>query len=136
MEAGVRDMTYKRNHDTHLERMMNQLADSVLGLPDEAILAEVREAGADPEEEAEQTRLVLDAASQALENVNKRLSDLGHNINPNYWQRGRAGYYNNCLNCGSLVSFTAATGEMKGRALDASCPESGVYTIARREASR
>jgi hypothetical protein len=115
---------------------MDQLAESVLGLSDEAILAETSEAGADPQGEAERTRLVLRQAAKALDNVNKRLSNLGHTINSNDWQAGQWGYHNNCLDCGSLVSFTTATGEMQGEALDEPCPENGQYTIRTRGASR
>jgi hypothetical protein len=129
-------MADKNNHDEHLERIMNQLADSVLGLSDEAILAEVTEAGGDPEEEADRTRLVLREASQALENMNRRLSNLGHTINSSKWQRGHRAYHNECLTCGSSVSFTMDGGEMVGRALNAPCRASGQYTVARREASR
>ena len=115
---------------------MNQLAESVLGLSDEVILAETNEAGADPEQEAERTRLVLRQASKTFDNVNNRLSNLGHAINSNDWRRGQWGYYNNFLNCGSSVSFTTATGEMQGAALDGLCPESDQYLVRRREASR
>jgi hypothetical protein len=45
-------MTDKKTHDERLERLMNQLADSVLMLSDEAVLAETSEVGADPEQEA------------------------------------------------------------------------------------
>jgi hypothetical protein len=114
---------------------MNQLAESVLGLSDEAILAETTEVGADGEQEAERTRLVLRQASKALDNVNTRLSNLGHTINSNDWQRRPWGYQNTCLTCGSLVSFTTATGGMQGGALNGLCPESGQYTIRRREAA-
>jgi hypothetical protein len=116
-------MADKTNHDERLERLMNQLAESVLGLSDEAILAEANEAGADPQREAERTRLVLRQASKVLDDVNNRLSNLGHTINSNDWRRGQRGYHNNCLNCGSSVSFTTATGEMQGEALDGLCPE-------------
>jgi hypothetical protein len=126
----------KKNRDEHLERITNQLAESVLGLSDEAILAETSEAGADPEEEAERTRLVLRQASKALDNVNKRLSNLGHAINSNHWWPEAGGYHNNCLNCGSLVSLITVTGEIQGEAFDAPCSEGGRYTIRRREASR
>jgi hypothetical protein len=129
-------MAHKKDHDEHLERITNHLADSVLGLSDEAIIAETSEAGADPEQEAEATRLVLRQASEALDNVNQRLSNLGHTINPNYWWPGPGEYHNNCLRCGSLVSLTTATGEMQGDAFASPCPESGQYTIRRREASR
>ena len=129
-------MTDKKNADERLERLMNQLAESVLGLSDEAILAETRETGADPQQEAERTRLVLRQASKALDNVNQRLCNLGHTIDSINWWRGQRGYHNNCLKCGALVSFTTATGEMRGDALDGLCPESDQYTIRRREASR
>ena len=129
-------MTDKKNHDERLERLMNQLAESALGLSDEAILAETSEAGADPQQEAERTRLVLRQASKVLDNVNQRLSNLGHTINSNDWWRGQWGYHNICQTCGSFVSFTTATGEMRGDALDGLCPESDQYTIRRREASR
>ena len=115
---------------------MNQLAESVLGLSDEAILAETSEVGTDPEQEAERTRLVLRQVSKALDNVNTRLSNLGHTINSSDWQRRPWGYQNTCLNCGSLVSFTTATGEMQGEAMKGLCPGSGQHAIGRREASR
>ncbi len=44
---------------------MNQLADSVLGLSDEAMAHEIVESGADPDEEAERTRSVLHTISKA-----------------------------------------------------------------------
>jgi hypothetical protein len=129
-------MADKKNHGERLERLMNQLAESVLGLSDEAVFAEATEAGADPKEEAERTHLVLRQASKAFNNVHNRLSNLGHALNSNDWRRGQWGYHNNCLNCDSSVSFTTATGEMQGEALDGVCPESDQYTIRRREASR
>jgi hypothetical protein len=132
----VRNMADKKNHDERLERVMNQLAESVLGLSDEAILAETNEAGADPKQEAERTRLVLRQASKTLDNVNRCLSSLGHTINSNDWCGGKSGYHNTCITCGSLVSFTPATGEMRVEALDGLCSESDQYTIRRREASR
>jgi len=124
------------NHDEKLERIMEQLADSVLELSDEAMLAEITESGADPQEEAERIRLVLRQALETWQSVNKRLSILGHTINSDGWWRGQWGYHNTCVTCGSFVSFTTATGEMRGEALDGLCPESDPYTIRRREASR
>ena len=44
---------------------MNQLADSVLGLSDDATLAETMETGEDPDEEAARTRSVLLKLSKA-----------------------------------------------------------------------
>jgi hypothetical protein len=49
----------------YLEKLMNQLADSVLGLSDDATLDETRETGDDPDEEAERTRSVLLRVSKA-----------------------------------------------------------------------
>lgn len=125
-----------KNHDERLERLMNQLAESVLGLSDEAILAEASQAGVDPEQEVERTRLVFRQASKTLDNVNKRLSNLGHTMNSNDWWRGHWGYDNTCVTCGLFVSFKTATGEMRGDALDGLCPESDQHSIRRREASR
>jgi hypothetical protein len=128
-------MPDKKNRNDHVEKVMNQLADSVLGLSEEAIHAETSEIGADSEQEAERTRLVLRQASKTLDDVNKRLSDLGHAPDSSAWSRGHWGYHNTCVTCGSFVSFTVATGEMRGEALDGVCPESHQYTIRRREAS-
>jgi len=131
-------MIDKMTHDERLEQLMNRLAESVLGLSDEAALAETSEVGADPEQEAERTRFVLRQASKALDNVTERLSNLGHTINSNGWRGGRWGhhFHSTCQTCGSFVSFTPATGEMRGEALDGQCPESGQFAIPRREASR
>ena len=128
-------MGNQRNHDEYLERIMTQLADSVLALSDQDILAEVGEAGADQDEEAERTRIVLREASQKLDHVNTRLSNLGHTINPNSWWRGRSGYHNTCATCGSFVSLTPATGEVRGEALNGRCAEINQHTIHRRKAS-
>ncbi len=130
------NMVSKNNHDDHLEKIMNRLADSVLGLSDEGILAETTEAGGDLQREAERTRSVFRQVLKTLDTVNKRLINLGHTINSNDWYRGHRGYHNTCQTCGSFVSFTPATGEMRGEALDGLCPESDQYTIRRREASR
>ena len=59
MGKEVGEMGNRKTDDERLERVMNQLADSVLSLSDDAILAEVREAGGHPEEEAERTRMLL-----------------------------------------------------------------------------
>src|ERR1019366_5716748 len=127
-------MAYKTSHDGQ-QRIMDHLADSVFELSDEEILAEVRESGADPEQEAERTRLVLRQASDTWESENERLSHFGHTINQNYWRCVEGIYHNNCLNRGSTVSFTTATGEMRGDALVGLCPENA-DTIKKREASR
>jgi hypothetical protein len=129
-------MADRKNHNECLDRVMNELAESVLELSDEGILVETSEAVGDPQREAERARLVLQQALKSLDNVNKRLSNLGRTINSNDWRPGRWSYHNHCLSCGSLVSFTTAAGDMQGEAVDGLCPESGRYPIRRREASR
>jgi hypothetical protein len=136
MGAEGRKMADNTNHDWHLETIMNQLGDSVLALSDDGIRAEVSEGGADPDEEAERTRTVLHESLQKLENVNRRLSNLGHTVYSNGWHRGRSGYHNACVTCGSFVSLIPATGEMRGEALDGRCPRRDECTVRRREASR
>lgn len=127
-------MADKKNHDERLERLMNQLAESVLGLSDEDI-AETSEVGADPEQEAEYTRSVLRKALGDFDNLSKRLSNLGHTINSNDWWCVEGIYHNCCLSCNSLVNFTTATGEMKGEALNGPCLESDQHTIRRQKAA-
>ena len=128
-------MADRENHDEQLERIMNRAADSLLELSDEEILAEIRETGADPQEDAANTRAVLRQASKTLETVNKRLWNLGHTVNPKNWQQGERGYHNKCRHCGLSVNFTMAGNEMWGDALIGPCAESDRYSIARREAS-
>ena len=114
-----------------LEKVVGHLADSVLALPDESILAEAGEPGADLYEDAEHVRLVLSEASQLLEGVTRRLSNMGHTINSNYWHRDHRGFHTKCLNCGSSVSFTTATREAQGGALNAQCSASNGHRIPR-----
>jgi len=123
-------MAYNDKHDDRAERITNQLADSVLGLPDEEILAEVREAGADPDEEGERVRAVLCDASLRLENVSRYLSNLGHTVPSGSWRYGRWGYQTVCLNCGSVVNLKTASTEMQ-----VPCPAAGLHGLSRREAS-
>lgn len=127
----------KNTGEEILDRVMNHLADSVLALSEESILAEAGEPGADVYKDAEYVRLVLSEASQVLEDVTRRLSKMGHVINSDSWQRERNGYRTKCLNCGSPVRFTTATLEMQGRALDAPCClASYEYTVPKRLACR
>ena len=127
-------MADNKNHDEQLEGIMSCLADSVLELSDEEILAETRESGADPQEDAERTHDVFRQASKALETVNKRLWSLGHTVNPKHWQHGERGYHNNCRDCGLSVNFTVA-GETWGNALGRPCRESERYTVREQESS-
>jgi hypothetical protein len=127
-------MANEKNSDTRLERIMNSLAESVLMSSDEAIHAETGAAGSDPHVEADRTRQVLRQASRALDVVIERVSKLGHTVNSRTWCRGRSGYHNTCVTCGSFVSFTT-TGEMRGDALDQLCEQSDRYAIRKREAS-
>jgi hypothetical protein len=127
-------MADNKNHDEQLERIMSCLADSVLELSDEEILAETRESGADPQEDAECTHDVFRQASKALETVNKRLWSLGHTVNPKHWQHGERGYHNNCQYCGSSVNLTVA-GEIWGDALGRPCRQNERYTVREQELS-
>jgi hypothetical protein len=127
-------MANQEIYDELLERVMSQLADSVLALSDEAVLAEVSQSGSDPDEAAGHARLVLREAVQTWESVNRQLSNLGHAVNRNGWYRGWSGFHNACVNCGSFVSFTS-TGEIRGEALEARCVEKDQWSFRRREAS-
>ncbi len=113
-------MADERERD-NLERIVTALAESVLKLPDEAILAETNDAGANPQDEAERTRSVLRHAAQNFEYVNKRLSDLGHAVNPKTWSSGRGGYQNRCLNCGLIVMFALTNDLLRNQALNTRC---------------
>lgn len=129
-------MADKTNVDEPLERVMNQLAESVLAQSDEAILAETSEAGVDTARDAEQTRLALRQAAKLFNDVNVRLSSLGHIIDSNDWRRGQRGYHTTCVSCGSFVSFIATTGEMRGDALDGACLDRDQHASRRREGRR
>jgi hypothetical protein len=124
-------MPENKNRNEALERIMNHLADSVLALSDEAMVAEVIDSGGDPVVEAEKTGNVLRQASQILEQVTERLSGLGHRVNANYWCRVRSAYHNNCLKCGMAVSFRTKTGEILGRAAALPCAATGEYRVAK-----
>lgn len=119
-------MADDKSHEEILERVVGHLADSVLTLADESILAEAAEPGADLHKDAEHVRLLLSGASQLLEDVTRRLSNMGHTINSNYWRRDHRGFHTKCLNCGSSVSFTTATREAQGGALNAQCSANGL----------
>jgi hypothetical protein len=125
-------MAGKKNHDERLERIMNRLAESVLELSDEAILSEIGENVPDANGEAERVRSMLRGKLQTLDTVHKRLSNLGHTINPKLWWSDEQAYYNNCLDCGSLVSFTIASSEMYGSAFKEPCAESGRHSTRKR----
>ncbi len=128
-------MSNMQNHEEYLERIMNQLADSVLTLSDEATIDEVNHDGTDPIAEAERTRTVLRYASESVENLNKRLSNLGHTINSKFWRNVHGMYHNNCVVCGSSVSLTITTGETRGRALNESCSDGSQYAIVKNEST-
>ncbi len=115
--------------DEGLERAMNELSESVLRLASEDILAESIEAGSNPQELAERTRLVLQKTAQRFESLNRRISDLGHTVNPKTWRGGREGYQNRCLNCGATLTFALAGGEVRGSGFATQCPASGSRAI-------
>ena len=82
-------MTDRTNHVEKLDKIMEQLAESVLELSDEAILAEITESGADPQQEAERTRLLLRQAARPQEVEDQRLSNLAGTTNSNYCRTGK-----------------------------------------------
>jgi hypothetical protein len=118
-------MRPKESYSERLERVMNQLSESVLGLSDDDIVAEVSEAGHDPEQEAKRVWNVLQKPLHALEKVNLCLSNLGHAINPSNWECGPLAYHNSCVHCGLSVSFTIATAEIRGSAVQRACRATG-----------
>ena len=129
-------MAWERNGKDHVELAMNQLAESVLGISDEDVLAEVADAGFEARVNAERVRTLLADALQALESMELRLWSLGHTINSKSWQSGRGGYRNRCVSCGLAVSLKVATGEIDGSAVRTRCPESRVCEDSQREAYR
>jgi hypothetical protein len=82
-------MTDRINHVEKLERIMEQLADSVLELSEETLLAEIIESGADPQQEAERTRWVLLRAGRPREVEDERSSNLGDTTNSNCCRTGK-----------------------------------------------
>lgn len=114
-------MRAKKRSGEPLERVMNQLSESVLGLSDDEILAEVSATGCDPQLEAARVGRVLEKPPQVLENVSLCLSNLGHAINPSQWYCGPLAYHNTCVRCGLSVSLTIASGEIRGSAVDRAC---------------
>lgn len=127
-------MANKESYDEKLNRIMNHLADSVLEVSDEEVLAETLGSGADPQEEIERTRAALRQASNALEAMNKRLWSLGHTVNPKSWKHWERNYHNSCRDCGLSVNFTVA-GETGGDALGGPCRRRERYTVREQEAS-
>jgi hypothetical protein len=76
-------MTDRINPVEKLERIMEQLAESVLELSDEALLAEITESGSDPQQEAELTRSLLRDAARPQE-VGQRLSNVSETTDSHY----------------------------------------------------
>ena len=117
-------MEDSKNQRERLERMIAYLGESVIDISSEVILAEAKEAGTDPHEEAEGVRATLRDVLKTFDTVQERLSSLGHTVNPRHWWSDERGFNNNCLDCGSLVSFTIGTGEIQGKAFEEPCSES------------
>jgi hypothetical protein len=57
----------KKNRDERVQELYNRLADSVLELSDEAVIAEVSETDSDPQEEAELVRIALKEACKRFD---------------------------------------------------------------------
>jgi hypothetical protein len=81
-------MTDRINPVEQLERIMEQLAESVLELSDEALLAEITESGSDPQQEAELTRSLLQHAARPQE-VGQRLSNVSETTDSHYCRTGK-----------------------------------------------
>jgi hypothetical protein len=82
-------MTDRINDVEKLERIMEQLAESVLELSDEALLSEITESGADPQQEAERTRLVLRDATRRQKEEEPRKPNRGDKANSDFVRTGR-----------------------------------------------
>jgi hypothetical protein len=119
-------MRFKERYRERLQRVINQVSESVLRLSDEDILAEVNAAGQDPQQVAKEVQNVLQNPLRALENLNLCLYNLGHEINPSNWQCGPLAYHNTCVRCGFSVSFTIPTAEIRGSAVQRACRASGI----------
>jgi len=65
-------MGQMENDDQQLRRIMERLADSIDEMTDEEILAEEREAGRDPQEEAQRTRAIFRSVIDKEEKLNLR----------------------------------------------------------------
>jgi hypothetical protein len=83
MEGEARNMTDRISPVHKLERIREQLAESVLELSDEALLAEIIESGSDPQQEAERTRSLLLHAARPQE-VGQRLSNVSETTDSHY----------------------------------------------------
>jgi hypothetical protein len=112
-----------RSYDKQPERLMNDLADSVPELSDEELFLELGETGDDRQKEAGSTRAVLKDACDIYEQVNWRLSNSGHTVDPRAWSLEKWAYHNHCRICGLQVNFTASTGEIWGNALIRGCSD-------------
>ena len=81
-------MTDRINPVEKLERIIGQLAESVLELSDEALLAEITESGGDPQQEVERTRSLLRHAARPQE-VDQRLSNVGDTTDSHCYRTGK-----------------------------------------------
>jgi len=130
-----RNKTVEAHNKDPLKTVLDHLADPILEMSDEEILAEIRETGVDPQEVAEHTRAVLLEALQKFDNVNRRLWHLGHNIRLKDWQLREWGYENTCADCGLSVSLATSSKQPSGRALESRCTENQ-NTSLKRDATR
>jgi len=122
--------------EDHLENIMNRLAESVFVLSDEAILAETSETGADPQRDAERTHSVFRQASKILFALPNACPISATRSIRMTGIAGLGVITTAAQTCGSFVSFTSATGEMRGEALDGLCPDRSQNATRRREVSR
>ena len=120
----VETMNMENNdRNKQLETLMNDLANSVLELSDEELFLELGETGEDRHKEAGSTRNVLQGACNIYEQVNWRLSNSGHTVDPKAWSLGNGSYHNHCRICGLRVIFTPSSGEIRGDAWIRRCSD-------------
>ncbi|MGE5736728.1 MAG: hypothetical protein ACM34E_16670 [Acidobacteriota bacterium] len=126
-------MADNTSYDQQLQRVMNQLAESVLECSDEEILSESEGTAI---KEVEHTRGVLHDVTKLLDAVNRRLLGLGHTISPQRWQdHGERGYRNHCLTCGLPVRLMSLSGDIAGQAMDGPCQQTEHHPARRRMVS-
>ena len=62
----------KKNRDERVQELYSRLADSVLELSDEAVIAEVSETDSDPQEDAQLVRIALKEGCKQFDLIERR----------------------------------------------------------------
>ena len=124
-------MAHNTKHNVQLERIMNFIADSEFGLSDEELLAEMREVGIDPIEEAEATSNNFREISQQLETLTTRWAMLGHRMRSTHVKPDGAETSITCVDCGLIVRLDVSTGKIVGSVLYTPCYSTRHYAAAK-----